>query len=52
MVVLTADSGAVEGDKLRVGVARVPVWAGAQVNTNQTAVPAFPGQPTRDFGRA
>ena len=31
-----------EGDELRVGVARVAVWAGAQVDPNQTAVPASP----------
>ena len=30
-----------EGDEPRVSVARVPFWAGAHVNPNQTAVPAF-----------
>ena len=33
-----------EGDEPRVSVARVPFWAGAPVNPNQTAVPAFPRQ--------
>ena len=31
-----------EGDELRVGVARAPFGADAQVNHNQTAVPASP----------
>ena len=30
-----------EGDEPCMGVARVPFWAGAQVNPNQTAVPAL-----------
>ena len=40
-----------EGDEPRVGVARVPFWADAQANPNQTAVPACPRQPTRDYSR-
>ena len=36
----------------RVGMARVPFWAGAQVNPNDTAVPASPRQPTRGYSRA
>ena len=31
-----------EGDEPRVGTARVPFWAGAQADPNQTAVPASP----------
>ena len=51
MVVLTApvvltsplmDGVGDEGGEPRVGEARVPFWAGAQVNPNQTAVPASP----------
>ena len=52
LVVLTAprnDGVDDEGDEPRVGVARVAFWAGAQVNPNQTAVPASPRQPTRDY---
>ena len=53
MVVLTApliDGVDDEGDEPRVGVARVPFWAGAIVNPNQTAVvPASPRRPTRDY---
>ena len=41
-----------EGDEPRVGVVRVPFWAGAPVNPNHTAVPASPRQPTRDYSRA
>ena len=37
-----------EGDEPRVGAARAPFWAGAQVNPNQKAVPAHPRQPRRD----
>ena len=37
-----------EGDEPGVGVARVPIWADAHVNPNQTAVPACPRQPARD----
>ena len=51
-MVLTApliDGVADEGDEPRMGVALVPLWAGAQVNPNQTAVPASPRQPTRDY---
>ena len=53
-MVLTApliDGVADEGDEPRMGVALVPLWAGAQVNPNQTAVPASPRQPTRDYSR-
>ena len=38
-----------EGDELRVGVARVAFWAGAQVDPNQTAVPASPKKTKRDY---
>ena len=57
MVVLTArvaltapliDGVDDEGDEPHVDVARMPFWAGAEVNPNQTAVPASPRQPTRD----
>ena len=41
-----------EGDEPRVGAARVPFWAGAQVNPNQTAVSASPRRPTCDCSRA
>ena len=54
-VVLTApliDEVDDEGDEPRVGVARLPFWAGGQVNPNQTAVPASPRQPTRHYSRA
>ena len=42
------DGVADEGDEPRMGVALVPLWAGAQVNPNQTAVPASPRQLARD----
>ena len=45
-------AGLDEGHEPRVGVARVPFWAGARGNPNQTAVPASPGQPTRGYSRA
>ena len=40
-----------EGDEPRVGAARVPFWAGAQVNPNQTGVPVSPRQPARYYSR-
>ena len=54
-VVLTApliDGVDDEGDEPRVGVARLPFWAGAQVNPNLTAVSASPRHPTRGYSRA
>ena len=36
----------VEGDEPRAGMARVPLWAGAQANPNKAAVPASPRQPS------
>ena len=33
----------------RVGMARVPFWAGTHANPSQTAAPASPRQRTRDF---
>ena len=38
-----------EGDQPRVCMVWAPFWAGAHVNPNQTAVPASPRQPTRDY---
>ena len=38
-----------EGDEARVGMARVPFWAGDQVNLKKTVVPASPRQPTCDL---
>lgn len=37
------------GGEPHVGVARVLFRAGAHVNPNQTAAPASPRQPTRDY---
>ena len=41
-----------EGNERRVDVARVPFWAGARVNPNQTGVPASPIQPAREYSQA
>ena len=52
LVVLTAsliDGVGDEGDDPRVGMARVPFWAGDQVNSKKTVVPASPRQPTCDL---
>ena len=52
LVVLTAsltDRVGDAGDDPRVGMARVPFWAGDQVNSKKTVVPASPRQPTCDL---
>lgn len=40
------------GGEPRMGMSRVLFWTGSRINPNQTAAPASPSQPTRDFGRA